>query len=89
MCEQSGVGYRRLSDECPLVDAATGRVVSPSADRVVDEHFNCVLDAIGEWRRVTRTSDTSLLGKPHLSIHSIKHRFRKDHRLPQAIHGGN
>lgn len=77
MCEQLGVQYRsfytlfsrligddfrRLSDECPLVDSSTGRVISPSTDKVVDEHFNCLLDSIGEWRRVTKTADASLLG---------------------------
>lgn len=62
MCEQLGVEYRRLSDECPLLDAANGRVVPPSIDRVVDEHFNCLLDAIGEWRKETSNVDASLLG---------------------------
>lgn len=52
---------RPLSDECPLVDAKSGRLVSPAADRLVDEHFNCILDAVGEWRRLSsKTSDTSL-----------------------------
>lgn len=62
MCEQLGVEYRRLSDECPLIDSSTGRVISPSTDKIVDEHFNCLLDSIGEWRRVSTSGDASLLG---------------------------
>ncbi|CAD5234884.1 unnamed protein product [Bursaphelenchus xylophilus] len=60
LCEQSGVKYKSLTDDCPLVDAGTGSTVNPSADRIVDEHFNCILDAVGEWRKVTRKADTSL-----------------------------
>ncbi|KAI6205215.1 hypothetical protein M3Y94_00767600 [Aphelenchoides besseyi] len=63
MCHQVGLNYRKLTDECPLVDASCGRVVSPSADRVVDEHFNCVLDAINQWRKITKGTDSSLLEK--------------------------
>ncbi|KAI6173627.1 Amine oxidase [Aphelenchoides besseyi] len=63
MCHQVGLNYRKLTDECPLVDASCGRVISPSADRVVDEHFNCVLDAINQWRKITKGTDSSLLEK--------------------------
>ncbi|KAI6217479.1 Amine oxidase [Aphelenchoides fujianensis] len=63
MCHQVNVGYRKLTDECPLLDATSGRVISASADRVVDEHFNCVLDAIGAWRKMTTSGDSSLLEK--------------------------
>ncbi|KAI1724406.1 flavin containing amine oxidoreductase domain-containing protein [Ditylenchus destructor] len=35
--------------------------VSPLADRLLDEHFNCMLDAIGQWKRDTKSSDNSLL----------------------------
>lgn len=50
---------RLLSDECPLVDSSTGRLVSSTADRVVDEHFNCMLDVIGEWKQRS-VNDTGL-----------------------------
>ncbi|CAD5229111.1 unnamed protein product [Bursaphelenchus okinawaensis] len=60
LCEQTGSGYKSLSDECPLVDAGSGKTVNSAADRIVDEHFNCILDAIGEWRKVTSKGDTSL-----------------------------
>uniref|UniRef100_A0A914CQ07 Amine oxidase domain-containing protein n=1 Tax=Acrobeloides nanus TaxID=290746 RepID=A0A914CQ07_9BILA len=47
MCEQSGTPYRPLSDACPLIDGITGRIATPLADKLVDEHFNCILDGIG------------------------------------------
>lgn len=37
MLDQARIGYRELSDECPLVDSLTGKVVPTSADRLVDE----------------------------------------------------
>lgn len=55
--------FRSLSDECPLLDAVTGKLVSPLADRLADEHFNCMLDAIGQWKRNTKSGDCSLLSK--------------------------
>uniref|UniRef100_A0A914E8P1 Amine oxidase n=1 Tax=Acrobeloides nanus TaxID=290746 RepID=A0A914E8P1_9BILA len=61
MCEQSGTPYRPLSDACPLIDGITGRIATPLADKLVDEHFNCILDGIGEWKSKTKSIDISLL----------------------------
>ncbi|KAH7720122.1 amine oxidaseflavin-containing family protein [Aphelenchoides avenae] len=61
MCHQIGVPYRPLSDECPLIDSFTGDRVKPIVDRLVDEHFNCILDAIGHWKRTSKCADASLL----------------------------
>lgn len=55
--------FRLLSDECPLVDAQNGKLVSKVADRVVDEHFNCLLDVIGHWKEEGAVEDDSLLCK--------------------------
>uniref|UniRef100_A0A915E9W6 Amine oxidase n=1 Tax=Ditylenchus dipsaci TaxID=166011 RepID=A0A915E9W6_9BILA len=63
MCHQIGLPYKLLSDECPLLDSETGRQVSPLADRIVDEHFNCMLDAIGQWKTTTKTTDNNLLSQ--------------------------
>ncbi|TKR71681.1 hypothetical protein L596_019238 [Steinernema carpocapsae] len=60
MCEQIKSGYRPLSDECPLLDAETGELVNALDDRIVDKHFNCLLDAIGNWRNKTKDGDGSL-----------------------------
>uniref|UniRef100_A0AC34QM09 SWIRM domain-containing protein n=1 Tax=Panagrolaimus sp. JU765 TaxID=591449 RepID=A0AC34QM09_9BILA len=62
MCEQLKIPYRPLGDECPLIDSFVGRPVNPSADRLTDEHFNAILDAIGQWKLVTKTGDISLMG---------------------------
>lgn len=75
MCEQIGLPYRMLSDECPLIDAHTGRLVTPIADRVVDEHFNCLLDIIGHWKNDERAAaDASLYSQiDELHAHLLKH----------------
>lgn len=44
------------------MDSETGKMVTPMADRLVDEHFNCMLDGVGQWKRTTRTADASLMG---------------------------
>lgn len=64
MCEQIDHTYRLLSDACPLLDAKRGRLVRPVADRIVDEHFNCLLDIIGHWKNEENArNDVSLLSQ--------------------------
>ena len=46
MCYQCDVEYRAVGDACPLLDATTASIVDAGADRRVDLHFNCILDAI-------------------------------------------
>ena len=62
MCEQAKIKYRPLGDECPLIDSCIGRHVNCVADRITDEHFNSILDAIGQWKLKSKTGDISLMG---------------------------
>lgn len=64
-----------MTDECPLLDSCTGRIVTPVADRLVDEHFNCLLDAIGQWKRTTKSIDLSLMGNFFILYKKIKFIF--------------
>lgn len=41
---------RRLGEECPLIEEATGRIANVSNDKRVDFHFNAILDAVEDWR---------------------------------------
>ena len=63
MCKQAEVPFRPLKDECPLIDSFVGKHVSSAADRLTDEHFNSILDAIGQWKLVTKNGDISLMGE--------------------------
>uniref|UniRef100_A0A7E4VMY5 mannose-6-phosphate isomerase n=3 Tax=Panagrellus redivivus TaxID=6233 RepID=A0A7E4VMY5_PANRE len=83
MCEQAGVPYRPLKDECPLIDSFSGRLVNQAADRITDEHFNSILDAIGQWKLVSRSADLSLMEQVQLVhdklISAIDFRWTKEH----------
>lgn len=50
------------------MDSVTGKLVTPLGDRLADEHFNCMLDAIGQWKRNTKSGDCSLLSKISLKF---------------------
>ena len=56
-----------------MIDAKSGRLVTPVSDRVVDEHFNCLLDIIGHWKNEENVKDVDLLCKLYIVI--IKHIF--------------
>ena len=62
-----------MSDACPLIDGITGRIATPLADKLVDEHFNCILDGIGEWKSKTKSIDISLLGERAAFCNQPKH----------------
>lgn len=51
LCMQSGVKYKPLSEECPLIFAQSGQVVPIKTDKRVDFHFNAMLDAVEDWRK--------------------------------------
>uniref|UniRef100_A0A0N5BXI1 SWIRM domain-containing protein n=1 Tax=Strongyloides papillosus TaxID=174720 RepID=A0A0N5BXI1_STREA len=56
---QLGILYKPLDDYCPLVDSVNGGVVDILADRISDEHYSCLLDAISDWKKTTK-EDVSL-----------------------------
>ncbi|GMT32702.1 hypothetical protein PFISCL1PPCAC_23999, partial [Pristionchus fissidentatus] len=69
MCEQVGVGYRALTEGCPLLDATTGGRVDAKVDRVVDEQFNAILDAHGHWRSSVQDAEDGSLYEHLTTIH--------------------
>ncbi|KAE9548359.1 hypothetical protein FO519_008434 [Halicephalobus sp. NKZ332] len=83
MCKQSDVIFRPLKDECPLIDSFVGKHVSSAADRLTDEHFNSILDAIGQWKMTTKNGDISLMEQINLVheklLSSVDFRWTKEH----------
>jgi hypothetical protein len=47
-CVQAGVKFEAVKESCPLIDASSGALADPLADKRVDFHFNCLLDGI-KW----------------------------------------
>uniref|UniRef100_A0A914Z866 Amine oxidase domain-containing protein n=1 Tax=Panagrolaimus superbus TaxID=310955 RepID=A0A914Z866_9BILA len=83
MCEQAKVKYRPLGDDCPLIDSCIGRHVNAAADRLTDEHFNSILDAIGQWKLKSKNGDISLMEQIKLVheklLSSVDFRWTKEH----------
>jgi hypothetical protein len=51
-----------------LLDSETGEMVDAVLDRRVDEHFNCLLDALADWRAKSKGRDVSLQGNHLLPL---------------------
>ncbi|CAI4223471.1 unnamed protein product [Auanema sp. JU1783] len=64
MCKQIGVNYRIVDGTCPMIDGQLGNAIDPKVDRLVEEHFDCILDALFTWKSSSSTPrDASLEGK--------------------------
>ncbi|VDO55030.1 unnamed protein product [Haemonchus placei] len=61
MCHQANIPYRPLHRECAMMDSATGKVMNHKADRIADEHWNCIHDILGHWRSRIKGPDHSLM----------------------------
>ncbi|KAK6011540.1 hypothetical protein OSTOST_23368, partial [Ostertagia ostertagi] len=67
---QANIPYRPLHRECAMMDSATGKVMNHKADRIADEHWNCIHDILGHWRAHTKGPDHSLMGKLRYEVKS-------------------
>uniref|UniRef100_A0A0N4ZE34 SWIRM domain-containing protein n=1 Tax=Parastrongyloides trichosuri TaxID=131310 RepID=A0A0N4ZE34_PARTI len=89
---QLNILYKALDDYCPLVDSVRGGVVDILADRISDEHYSCILDAISKWKETAK--DDVTLNEIITSVHKIlkkkcKIAWRKDFERLINWHIGN
>uniref|UniRef100_A0A7I5E8P2 SWIRM domain-containing protein n=1 Tax=Haemonchus contortus TaxID=6289 RepID=A0A7I5E8P2_HAECO len=67
MCHQANIPYRPLHRECAMMDSATGKVMNHKADRIADEHWNCIHDILGHWRSRIKGPDHSLMDQINIA----------------------
>uniref|UniRef100_A0AC35UDX6 SWIRM domain-containing protein n=1 Tax=Rhabditophanes sp. KR3021 TaxID=114890 RepID=A0AC35UDX6_9BILA len=51
---QLNIPSKHLTDYCPLLDSVKGNEIKRYDDKISEEHYSCILDAVKAWTKVTK-----------------------------------